>query len=311
MTAALHVRVGDLPPAEFRSRLLGGGLGLRIGPFDVCVRSNARGINVPLRRLYSDYPVVEPGRVFCCHVALHDVWRLRPRPGRYVRFTVDGRAPHEDLPAGQALAVFEWGFNLVIALRMHCFLMFHSAVLERNGKALALPAAPGCGKTTLCAALAERGWRLLSDEFGLLRPGTTSFVPVPRPMPLKNESIEVMQAFAPGIELGPVIPKTRKGRVAHVRPSSESVRRQSENAPVRWLVYPEWQAGSKLLLTKVRAGEAFMRLASNAFNYEMLGAAGFETVRDVVNASHCFQLSYGDLDEAVARLTALADDDRA
>jgi len=54
-----------------------------------------------------------------------------------------------------------------------------------------------------------------------------------------------------------------------------------------------------------------MRLASNAFNYEMLGAAGFETVRDVVNASRCFQLSYGDLDEAVARLTALADDDRA
>ena len=132
---------------------------------------------------------------------------------RCVRFLVDGRAPHEDLPARQALAVLEWGLNLVIALRMHCYLMLHSAVLERAGRGLLLPAAPGFGKSTLCAALANRGWRLLSDEFGLIRSGTTDLLPLPRPIALKNESIDVIRAFAPDAYIGPSIPNTRKGTV--------------------------------------------------------------------------------------------------
>jgi HprK-related kinase A len=309
VTAALAWRIGELPPAQIRSRLSGEGLGVRIGPLNVCLRAQVRGFGEPLRLLYREYPLLEPGQVFSCHLEMHDVWRLRPRPGRHVRFAVDGRVPHEDLPSEQALAVFEWGLNLVIALRMHCFLMLHSAVLERNGRALALPAAPGSGKTTLCVALAERGWRLLSDEFGLLRPGTTSFLPLPRPMPLKNESIKVIQDFAPGIEFGPVIPGTRKGTVVHVRPPADSVKRQHEVAPVRWLVFPEWQAGAIHSLQEVPPAEGFMRLAANAFNYEMLGVAGFETVRDLVNASRCFRLSYSDLDEAVTQLSALADSD--
>ena len=215
MSVAPTCRVGDLSTEECSARLRGPGLGLRVGPFNVCLESEVGDLDEPLRRLYRDHPLLDPGaQVFSCHIALHDVWRLRPRPGRYVRFIVDGRVPHEDLPVAQALAVFEWGLNLVIALRSHRFLMLHAAVLERGGRALALPAAPGSGKTTLCAGLAERGWRLLSDEFGLLKPGTTSFIPLPRPMPLKNESIGVMQAFAPGIELGPRIENTRKGTVA-------------------------------------------------------------------------------------------------
>lgn len=309
MISAPALRISDLSPAQFGSRLRGEGLGIRVGPMDVCLRARVRGLDEPLRQLYREYPLLEVGQIFSCHLEMHDVWRLRPRPGRYVRFAVDGRVPHEDLPSDQALAVFEWGLNLVIALRMHCFLMLHSAVLERHGRALALPAAPGSGKTTLCAALAARGWRLLSDEFGLLRPRTTHFLPLPRPMPLKNESIEVIQGFSPGIEIGPVIAGTRKGTVAHVWPSAASVERQTESAPVRWLVFPEWRAGAILSLQEIPSAEGFMRLAANAFNYEMLGIAGFETVRDLVSASRCFRLTYSDLDEAVARLSALADND--
>ena len=97
--------------------------------------------------------------------------------------------------------------------------------------------------------------------------------------------------------------------MAHVRPSAGSVARQTELAPVRWLVFPEWRAGAILSLQEIPSAEGFMRLAANAFNYEMLGIAGFETVRDLVNASRCFRLTYSDLDEAVARLSALADND--
>lgn len=296
--------VGALDPASFASRLADGGLGVRIGPFDFHLRASVAGLAQPLHALYGDYPLLDRERVFSAHVAMRETWR--PRGGPRVRFSVDGRTPHEDMPRGQALAVLEWGLNLVVALRFHRFLMLHAAAVERNGRALLLPAAPGHGKTTLCAALVHRGWRLLSDEFGLLRPGTPEVVPVPRPMPLKNESIAVMRAFAPEARLGPTITGTIKGTVAHLPAPTSSVLRANEEARVAGVVFPRWEAGARLRLEPVAAPDAFLALASNAFNYETLGEPAFDTVRCITEAAHCRRLVYGDLDEAVATLDTLA-----
>ena len=309
MNASGEGVVGDLHPAEFATRLGGEGLGYRVGPFDLKLRARADRLLEPLQRLYAHYPVLEGERVFHCHLALEETWGIRPRPGRRVRFTVDGRRPHADLPAEQALAVLEWGVNLVTSLRFHRWLMLHAAVLERNGRALLLPAEPGGGKTTLCAALAHRGWRLLSDEFGLVVPGSTRLVPVPRPMPLKNASIGVVRAFAPDAVLGPEIPGTVKGTVAHVRPPPDSVSRMNEAVPGRWIVFPGWRAGAPLSLTEATRADGFMRLASNAFNYDLLGASAFDTVRSLVEGARCFRLEYSGLEDAVRALTAMADDD--
>ena len=226
-----------------------------------------------------------------------------------VRFSVDGRAPHEDMPAAQALAVLEWGINLVIALRSHSFLMLHSAIAELSGKAMLLPAAPGAGKTTLCAGLALSGWRLFSDEFGLMRPGMPEMLPVPRPLALKNDSIEVIRRFGDGQGLGPEIPGTRKGTVAHLRPPGDSVRRSAETAPVRWVVFPEWQAHARSELVEISRNEGFMYLATNAFNYELLGESGYAAVAGLVDNARCYRFVYSDLQEAVALITDFANDD--
>ena len=297
--------VGSLAPGECAARLAGEGLGLRIGPFDVHLRACVPGLSGPWHRLYHDYPLLDRERVFSCHLDLREVWQLAPKPRRRLRFTVDGRRPHEDMPRGQGLAVLEWGLNLVIALRFQRFLMLHAAVLERGGRALLMPAQPGHGKTTLCAALAHRGWRLFSDEFGLVRPGSTRFVPVPRPMPLKNASIAVIRAFEPTAEIGPEILGTIKGTVAHVRPPPDSVAMAECEAPAAWVVFPRWQAGASLSLEEVPKVEAFMLLASNAFNYELLGEVAFETVRNIVESTRCFRLVYSNLGDAIAAVDAL------
>lgn len=301
--------VSALSPAEFVARLKGPGLGVRIGPFDVHIRVSVAGLFEPLHSLYSGYQVLDDNRVFSCHVWLCEVPDLRSRMHRKVRFLVDGRAPHEDMPAHHGLAVLEWGINLVIALRFHCFLMLHSAVLERNGRALLMPAAPGSGKTTLCAALAHRGWRLLSDEFGLIRPVSMDLLPIPRPMPLKNGSIAVIRSFAPDAVMGPQIVGTRKGTVAHVRPPDASFARAGEVARARWIVFPRWVAGESLSLKALSQADGFKSLSTNAFNYDKHGEAGFETIRELVDGSQCFQLVYSDLGQAVEMLTQLADDD--
>jgi HprK-related kinase A len=309
LSAQQVATVGELSPDQLALRLAREGVGIRIGPLDVLFRVRVDGVAPPFGQLYAQHPLLGHDRVFSGHLDLREVWQWRPRPHRKVRFTVDGQQPHENMPADQGLAVLEWGLNLVVALRFQSFLMLHAAVLERHGAAVVMPAQPGQGKTTLCAALAHRGWRLFSDEFGMMRPDGGGFLPLPRPMPLKNASIAVIRQFAPEAWIGPEIAGTLKGTVAHVRPPAGSVAGAQTPAPARWIVFPRWQAGAALTLREVAKGEAFMRTAANAFNYELLGEAAFVAVRDIVTASRCFELVYSDLESAVAAFERLANDD--
>jgi HprK-related kinase A len=264
-------------------------------------------LQATLSRFYANHPLIDLGEVFSFHVGLDPV-RPIPRFHRQMaRLTVDGRRPHEDMPLAQAVPVFEWGLNLVIALRCYRFLMLHAAVLERRGHAMLLPAAPGSGKSTLCAALAFNGWRLFSDEFGLLRPGSCEMLPVPRPIALKNGSVDIVRSFAPKAEFGPLVRNTRKGDVAHVIPPTDAVQQQNLPGPARLVVFPSWEQGVSLDLEPLSQAEGFMSLATNTFNYDMLGEAGFDSVRDLIAGAQCFRLRYSDLPSAVACLNALAD----
>lgn len=298
--------VGELGVDLFRQALTGAGLSVRLGCFNAKIRTDFDWLAAPLFALYRDYTLTLESVVHSFHLRLTSPFRPFGRRRR-VRLVVDGRVPHEDLPLDQALAVLEWGINLVIALRMQTFLMLHSAALERNGGLILLPAAPGSGKTTLCVGLAHRGWRLFSDEFGLVRPGTMDFLPLPRPMPLKNQSINVIRTFAPEAELGPTIYNTRKGTIAHVKAPTESVARSAETAQPRWVVFPRWQAGHPLSLEPVMKSHAFTQLAVNAFNYETIGERAFDTLRSTIGTVQCFRLTYSDLNDAVSALTTLAD----
>ena len=70
-------------------------------------------------------------------------------------------------------------------------------------------------------------------------------------------------------------------------------------------MFPQWQQGAGLEVEALAPAETFMQLATNAFNYDMLGESGFDTARDLVAGARCFRLRYGDLDDAVAYLDAL------
>ena len=128
-------------------------------------------------------------------------------------------------------------------------------------------------------------------------------------MPLTNESIAVIRSFASDAVIGPEMQGTRKGTVAHVRAPVESVSRADETAAARWIVFPRWRPDVELSLKELPPSEGFMRLATNAFNYEKLGAMGFDCLKQLIDKCRCFSLEYSNLDDAVAALTQLADAD--
>lgn len=301
------MKAGQLSRDTFRTLLTGSGLRVKTGPFNLSIRTRLPLLIDQLYRMYAHYSLMEETEIAEFHVRIISRRPIRRPLARLIQFEVDGRSPFPLVPAEQALATLEWGINLAIAMRISHLLLFHSAAVERNGHVLLLPAWPGSGKTTLCTALIHRGYRLFSDEFGLMDPQSGEFFPLPRLMPLKNQSIGVIRDYLPEAVLGPEISGTLKGTVAHVRPPQESIERADETAKPRWIVFPKWSAGAALRLESLPQSEAFLLLATNAFNYEVLGETAFDAVTHLVRGCECRKLVYSDFDSALAALDELTD----
>ncbi len=301
------MKIRELTAEDLATRLGGGGVMLPIGPFLTRLRTSMHELVGSVHLLYAHYEVVEqPGELIDFDIRLDPGSRWAAMRGKTAAFFVDGRRVFQPFERTIALPMLEWVINWCVFTVPNQYLILHSAVVERGGRAAILPGEPGAGKSTLCAALSHRGWRLLSDEVAVMRPGTTDLLPVPRPIGLKEQSIEVIRSFAPGAVLGPSVGGTRKGTVAHVQPPQGCVEEGDRVARPGWIVFPRYRAGAATDLAPVTKGFALLRLASDAFNFSTLGAEGFETAADLVEQNDCYELTYGDLEEAVGVFAGLA-----
>ncbi|MES2316933.1 MAG: HprK-related kinase A [Pseudomonadota bacterium] len=298
--------VASLGRAELKRRLAGSGIHLRTGAFVTLLRSDIGHVIDGIDLLYADYPLLaEPGFADF-HVSMAHSGGLRRFVGRQVLFDHDGHIPFKPLPVDQAFPMFEWSMNWCVSSRAHDYLVIHAAVVERNGCAAILPAPPGSGKSTLCAALVSRGWRLLSDELTLVRLADGQIVPLPRPISLKNASIGVIRAYAPDAVFSRSVHETNKGTVAHVKAPLESVARALETARAAWIIFPKYEAGAAPVLAPIPQGRAFMQVAENAFNYSLLAATGFDALGRLIDASASYHFRYSALDDALAVFERLA-----
>ncbi len=299
--------VGQLSFKEITTLLSDTGLRVEMGPFNVCINTNHSPLSNHLYRLYKHYKLAQD-EIAEFHVRIVSTRSIKAPFSKQIRFLLDGYSPFSLFPAEQALAALEWGINLAIAVRVNHLLLLHSAVIEKNGHAILFPAWPGSGKTTLCTVLVHRGYRLFSDEFGLMNPGQECFLPIPRLMPLKNESIRVIRDYLPEAILGHEIPNTQKGTVVHVCPPKESVIRSGETAKANWILFPKWIAGAALKLDPLSDSEAFLLLASNSFNYEILGDKGFQAITHLIKTCRCHKLVYSNFDDVLEAIDTLTRD---
>lgn len=274
---------------------------LHIPPFNVRLRSPLAAVRrhvetfypqamlPPDRPAFIDFDVeIVPGQ------GLRRFWRPQ------VRFLLDGAEPFFPLPLAQAAPMFEWGMNWCVAQRPLGWLVMHGAVLARDdGAALVMPGFPGAGKSTLCASLAFiEGWRLLSDELTVLDPADGQLVPHPRPISLKNASIDVVAAF-PGARLGPVYRDTRKGTITHAVCPPASMARAGERARAAWIVFPRFEAGASLHVERLSRVEAFTLISEQSFNGERMGGPGFEALCAMFDHVTCHELVYGSTAEGL------------
>lgn len=301
------MRLGELGPGELAARLGTCGVRLRTGPFIAEIRSGVEEVCVGLAATYGAHTLAAEGDFvdFVVGVSKPPGWRRWFRS--QVEFSFDGEPLFNPLPGDQGFPLLEWGLNWCVSAHALQYVTLHGAVVERNGRALLLPAPSGSGKSTLCAALTFRGWRLLSDELTLIEPASGRIVPLPRPISLKNASIDVIRDWAPQATISRVVHDTTKGDVAHCRPPPESVQREGETADPAWIILPRYTAQASPRLEQLPKARAMMHLVESTFAFTLQRRRGFDTLARLVDRCDCYEFSYGRLEDAVTLIQEMAD----
>ena len=302
------MKVSSLTQQQLFRHLKKKGIYLKTGDFISHIESPIESVAEGISALYRDYPVSLHTDFADFHLTLSPPSNLRRFIRPQVMFYVDRFTPFKPLGIDQAFPFFEWGLNWCVTTHTNTHLIFHAAVVEKHGFALIMPGDPGSGKSTLCAALINNGWRLLSDELTMVSLSDRSITPLPRPVSLKNESIDVIKAYCPNAFISRVAHDTLKGTVAHMRASTEDVERVADTAQPAWVVFPKYKIDAPLQFSSLSKGEGAIRLINNAFNYSILNETGFNAVTRLAHWCDFYSFEYSLLDQAIDHFNHLAEE---
>lgn len=271
----------------------------------VRVRSPVASLAGSIRAVYGAFEPVPSSGVFDATATVRTVIGLRSFIRPQVELIADGQRLFEPFPAANDLPLLEWGLNYLIATRVNHRLLLHAGAVERGGVGLLLPALPGSGKSTLTAALVCHGYRLLSDEFGVVDLQHGALLPLLRPIGLKNASIDIIARLAHDSALGPRFSGTRKGTVAHLAPNRRAAHLCRVPVAPAIILFPRYQPGARATLEAIDPARAFSKLSVNAFNYRLLGRPAFDAVARLVRTCALWRLAFSDPVEAIHVVDAL------
>lgn len=273
---------------------------VRIGPIQYRLTSPLRRVWAEMTHLYREYPQNDPQHCPEYEVAVAPTswWRRFVRPQINIRADIMG--PFAPLPEAQGQVAFEMGMNYQVAMGLNRYLILHASSVERDGECVIFSAESGSGKSTLAAGLSYGGWRLLGDEFVFIEPCSGLALPYPRPISLKNRSIDVMAERAPADRFSRRYHGTPKGTLGYLMPPPDSIARMDEPARPRCVVFPTFAPGSTPAIRLVEKPEAHILLVASSTNYQTLGEAGFLAMADLLDACPAYEITYPSLEAAAA-----------
>lgn len=273
---------------------------VRVGPAAFRIGSDWRAPIAALSDLYRDYPEPDDGIAqYNVRLSARRPWRRLVRPA----VTIGGDYMIPDalpLPARLGLLAAEMGMNLQLALAERRYLLLHAATVERAGRAVLMTGVSGSGKSTLAALMMADGWRMLGDEFALIDPATGLVHALPRPISLKNASIDIVGRALPAGRFGPPQMGTPKGDVRHLVPDAAALGAMDVPARIVAILFPGF--GHVAAERPVPPAEVFVRLTQASTNYVAMGERGFEALTRLVRQVPASAIDYPDTDTALAQV---------
>lgn len=294
-----------------------GTLKFKVGPLVARIGTSYPLLQRDFLDIYSGYPLAGPEEFVHFNLKVDPVSLLRRwfRP----KIIADGgfiASPFVPLRGDLAILALEMGLNWQVGTRSDQFLIFHSGVVARDpepgeegpSRAVLMAGESGAGKSTLTAGLAYSGWRLFSDEFGLLDTADLQLYPYPRPVSLKNESIEVMMARLGEDVFSRPFLDTLKGTIRYLKAPAESLINGHKPARLDLVLFPRYVEGSSGEINEFTGAEAFAMLRGASVNCDRVGRAAFDALSALTERCKVYGLQYGSMDMAIGMVEALMDD---
>jgi hypothetical protein len=198
--------------------------------------------------------------------------------------------PGTRTPIDVTRAIVQWAVNHT----QHY--VFHAAALQRGDRGLLLPADSNRGKSTLAAALGQRGFALLSDEIGVVDPAKGRLVAFPRALSLRRDAFALLGRSE---SLGTSFDR---GASRMVRAQGLGLRRAERGAEPSLIVFPSFEPGAAIQMRRLETGPAVLSLMQASCSQSRFKEAGLDLVIDLARRTPCHQLRFSNLREAVDRI---------
>jgi hypothetical protein len=189
------------------------------------------------------------------------------------------------------------------------FVLLRSGAVELQGGALLLPTSPDVHRPSLVALLARRGARFLGDGAVELDPVLRRIHPAPLPPLVYEADIELFP------ELPQQVVRRRKrddlDREVLLPPRPVPVEaigaeRATGPAPIRWIVFPEFDLGGDTRLDPAGGAELLFRFTEAVLNLHVWRDRALLLLRELLDSAAVSRLVVGSLPEAADLLMRTA-----
>lgn len=203
----------------------------------------------------------------------------------------DGVPIYEGDP-GTALRLLMSTINMAAVASLDGALMVHASVVGDDHGAIVIPGPSGTGKSTMAAALVDRGLRYLSDEIAPIVTGGM-VVPYPKPLMVGGMSFDEVEALRPMDLCDGTFD------VWFLDPRRFSGGYESRPQPIRAVVSLEYVPRATVEISQMTPGETTAVLACNAFNMARSGRDGLELAAGAARYARGVRILHGGASSAV------------
>ncbi len=246
------------------------------------------------------YAISDLSEVYRCFLdglpgGLEPTFLIRRHAGKLRLTRTGGDPPREGsvIERGCVMPFLERAINQYLVESLADQLLLHGAGVGWRGRAIVLPARAGSGKTTLAAGLVRGGCGYLGDELVILQARTSSIVPFPKAMSLKEGSFALFESLGPD-PTGPKYDRVWYLDPERLRPGSV-VKRPT---PIGWVVLPRYEAGATTRIEALTVGETVLGLFENTVNTPRHKEKGLDRLIGIAKSTPGYRLVFGALDEA-------------
>ena len=267
-------------------------------------------------RFRVETPVEEVGHLLTDYLAPFAIaegpGRSGPRPayamtrdedGQYAAMRQGSTLARDRHPARPFDTLLWWISHDALQEAQEAHLCLHAGAVSRRGRGVLLPGTSGAGKSTLVAALTAAGFDYLSDEVGAIDPVSAVLRPFPRPLWLKEPSIDLLGDLRSRI---PPVLADRSRDVCHIRPTDLRPGSVGQDSRVGLIVFPTYSEGGTTLQPVSKAA-AVVDLIHNAFNFARFGGEGLRILTELMGGARAYRMTSAQLGEAVDTIIGLVD----